>query len=103
MLLTSSGCVLVCCRGWAREGSSDRVWQQFIAQWFRDNGVNSSFYWCLNPNSGDTGPPYTAETWLMQCFLFLVAPSWLQSEGGCRAYWNRPNCPQTLSYPLLMH
>lgn len=44
-----------CCRGWAREGSSDLVWQKYIAQWFRDNGVSSSFYWCLNPNSGDTG------------------------------------------------
>lgn len=35
----------VCCRGWAREGSSDLVWQKFIAEWFRDNGVTSSFYW----------------------------------------------------------
>lgn len=41
--------------GWARDGSSDLVWQQHIAQWFCDNGVTSSFYWCLNPNSGDTG------------------------------------------------
>lgn len=43
------------CSGWAREGSSDLVWQKHIAEWFRDNGVTSSFYWCLNPNSGDTG------------------------------------------------
>lgn len=31
------------------------MWQKHIAAWFRDNGVTSSFYWCLNPNSGDTG------------------------------------------------
>jgi hypothetical protein len=50
----SSPCA-VCCSGWARDGSSDLVWQKHIAQWFCDNGVTSSFYWCLNPNSGDTG------------------------------------------------
>eukprot|EP00775_Hariotina_reticulata_P006321 gene6321-6556_t len=41
--------------GWARPGSKDETWQNKIANWFRENDITDSFYWCLNPNSGDTG------------------------------------------------
>ncbi|KAF8072699.1 Endoglucanase [Scenedesmus sp. PABB004] len=36
--------------GWARAGSADETWQFALASWFVENGVDSSFYWCLNPN-----------------------------------------------------
>ena len=32
----------------------DRVWQDEFAKYLQRNKL-SSFYWCLNPNSGDTG------------------------------------------------
>eukprot|EP00879_Flechtneria_rotunda_P029935 GHRR01032402.1.p1 GENE.GHRR01032402.1~~GHRR01032402.1.p1 ORF type:complete len:415 (+),score=131.03 GHRR01032402.1:275-1519(+) len=41
--------------GWARPGSQDHEWQQAYAVWLIDNDITDSFYWCLNPNSGDTG------------------------------------------------
>jgi aryl-phospho-beta-D-glucosidase BglC (GH1 family) len=50
--------------GWGGEGP-DRVWQDALASWMTENDVTDSFYWCLNPNSGDTGeashqPQYAA-------------------------------------------
>ena len=41
--------------GWAKEGGKDRCWQESLAKWMVDNDIMDSFYWCLNPNSGDTG------------------------------------------------
>ncbi|KAK9811233.1 hypothetical protein WJX72_000405 [[Myrmecia] bisecta] len=41
--------------GRAQEGSQDRVWQEAFANFLHDNGITDNFYWCLNPNSGDTG------------------------------------------------
>ncbi|WIA08695.1 hypothetical protein OEZ85_008120 [Tetradesmus obliquus] len=41
--------------GWAKEGGSDAAWQVKLADWFVEHGITDSFYWCLNPNSGDTG------------------------------------------------
>jgi endoglucanase len=40
--------------GWAKEGGKDAEWQNKLADWFVENGITDSFYWCLNPNSGDT-------------------------------------------------
>ena len=40
--------------GHAVEGTQDFVWQNEIAQYFADNEIDT-FYWCINPNSGDTG------------------------------------------------
>lgn len=37
------------CRG------KDANWQQRVARYLRENGMADNFYWCLNPNSGDTG------------------------------------------------
>jgi endoglucanase len=39
--------------GKAKSGSPDLRWQQRIVQWFRSKNM-STFYWCVNPNSGDT-------------------------------------------------
>jgi endoglucanase len=36
-------------------GSLERVWALAFAQWQRETGLTDSFFWCLNPNSGDTG------------------------------------------------
>ena len=39
-----------------QEGTMDRVWHEKIAAYFVKNGfLCSTFYWSLNPNSGDTG------------------------------------------------
>ena len=37
------------------EGSLERTWALAFAQWQRETGLTDSFFWCLNPNSGDTG------------------------------------------------
>jgi endoglucanase len=34
---------------------SDKVWQDAFVAYLREKGARSFFYWCLNPNSGDTG------------------------------------------------
>jgi len=36
-------------------GSLERAWALAFAQWQRETGLTDSFFWCLNPNSGDTG------------------------------------------------
>lgn len=33
----------------------DKVWQDTIANYFKQKGIVNSFYWSWNPNSGDTG------------------------------------------------
>lgn len=45
--------------GWAKEGGSDAAWQVKLADWFVEHGITDSFYWCLNPNSGDTVRPHS--------------------------------------------
>ncbi len=42
--------------GRARAGSQDRAWQERLAAFLRERGLTDTFYWCLNPNSGDTVP-----------------------------------------------
>jgi len=34
---------------------TDKVWQDAFVSYLLQKGGRSSFYWCLNPNSGDTG------------------------------------------------
>ncbi len=34
---------------------SDKIWQDKLVQYFKDNNICNSFYWTFNPNSGDTG------------------------------------------------
>lgn len=34
--------------------NSDKTWQDAMANYLIQNGLNSQFYWCFNPNSGDT-------------------------------------------------
>lgn len=41
--------------GHGREGSKDRLWQQVFGDWLAATDHVDTFYWCLNPNSGDTG------------------------------------------------
>lgn len=44
--------------GFAREGTKDAVWQEAIARWMGgddSSGIESSFHWCWQCNSGDTG------------------------------------------------
>ncbi|RLE69968.1 MAG: hypothetical protein DRJ43_03005, partial [Thermoprotei archaeon] len=37
------------------EGSLDRLWHDKLVEYLIDKGVCNFFYWCLNPNSDDTG------------------------------------------------
>lgn len=43
--------------GFARPGTKDAVWQETIARWMgsEESGIESSFHWCWQCNSGDTG------------------------------------------------
>lgn len=41
--------------GRAQAGSPDRVWFEALAGFLVDCGLDVGFFWCLNPNSGDTG------------------------------------------------
>jgi endoglucanase len=34
---------------------NDKLWQDSFVSYLLSKGTTSSFYWCLNPNSGDTG------------------------------------------------
>jgi len=36
-------------------GARDKVWADRLGDWVVENCLEDSFYWCLNPNSGDTG------------------------------------------------
>lgn len=33
----------------------DYAWQQGFASWLAQKGINNNFYWCINPDSRDTG------------------------------------------------
>lgn len=34
---------------------ADKIWQDAFVDYLKSKGAHSFFYWCLNPNSGDTG------------------------------------------------
>jgi len=36
-------------------GSRDETWQNAFSSYMRANCLTDNFYWCLNPNGGDTG------------------------------------------------
>lgn len=40
--------------GFGRAGSMDRAWQERLATFLVERGLSDNFFWCLNPNSGDT-------------------------------------------------
>ena len=37
------------------QGSLERCWAAAFAGYLRETGLSDCFFWCLNPNSGDTG------------------------------------------------
>ena len=39
----------------ATASQNDKLWQDSYVGYLINKGTRSSFYWCLNPNSGDTG------------------------------------------------
>lgn len=41
--------------GYNRGGTIDRTWHERFAKFLVQNCLEDNFYWCLNPNSGDTG------------------------------------------------
>jgi endoglucanase len=40
--------------GWMKSSNKDDVWQNTLAEYISKNDIDF-FYWCVNPNSGDTG------------------------------------------------
>jgi endoglucanase len=37
------------------QAQDDKLWQDTFVSYLIGKGTKSSFYWCVNPNSGDTG------------------------------------------------
>lgn len=65
--------------GRGQAGSPDRVWLQALAAFLVEEQLDVGFFWCLNPNSGDTGGLLTddwttPETWKLE-LLHRVTPS----------------------------
>ena len=42
---------------------NDKLWQDSFVDYLIGKGIRSNFYWCVNPNSGDTGGVYEGD-WL---------------------------------------
>jgi len=42
---------------------TDKTWEDAFVTYMIGKGTKSSFYWCVNPNSGDTGGIYTDSGW----------------------------------------
>jgi len=74
--------------GYARPGTKDAVWQETIARWMGgdESGVESSFHWCWQCNSGDTG----------EC-LDRESERESERDGVERAVWFVPG-PSTLPF-----
>jgi endoglucanase len=52
---TKQGCILIGeWGGWMKPDNKDDVWQNAMGEYFIRNSIDA-FYWCVNPNSGDTG------------------------------------------------
>jgi len=47
----------------ATPSQDDKLWQDSYVTYLHGKTTRSNFYWCLNPNSGDTGGVY-ADDWL---------------------------------------
>ena len=45
---------------------NDKLWQDAFVSYLINRNMRSSFYWCVNPNSGDTGGIYEGDwkTWI---------------------------------------
>merc|ERR1712146_633172 len=41
--------------GFGKKGSKDLKWQCELAKYIKYKMMGNNFYWCLNPDSGDTG------------------------------------------------
>lgn len=64
--------------GRGQPDTPDRAWFEALASFLVDSGLDVGFYWCLNPNSGDTGGLLqddwtTPESWKLQV-LHRVTP-----------------------------
>jgi len=49
----------------ANKAEDDKLWQDTFVSYLINKNIKSSFYWCVNPNSGDTGGIYSDDwkTW----------------------------------------
>lgn len=62
-----------------RYEGDDKIWGDEFVRWTRERGLTSNFFWCLNPNSGDTGG-ILKDDWrtVDQDKMALVRRSWGQ-------------------------
>ncbi len=57
----------------AQKNMNDRLWQDSFVDYLIARGTKSSFYWAVNPNSGDTGGVYQDDwmTWIQDKVTLL--------------------------------
>ena len=65
-------------------GGSDYTWHQNILAYLQSNSIHNFYYWCLNPDSGDTGgvlgPDWTTidQSKIDFCYNLQPHPTFLQ-------------------------
>ena len=65
------------------DGAENQKWMTLLRDYMIDNHINHTF-WCLNPNSGDTGGllGYDFKTWDDEKYSLLEPALWQTSETG---------------------
>jgi endoglucanase len=89
--------------GHMKAANRDDVWQKAVCKYFKENSIDF-FYWCLNPNSGDTGG-LLDDDWVtpVQAKLDMLAdvcpnPSKFAFNGGVPSVLN-PSSPAPAPTP----
>jgi hypothetical protein len=97
--------------GRMRPGSTERDWALAFAVYQRARGLTDSFFWCLNPNSGDTGGlladdwsgPGEDEAWKLALLAYVnpnptrfAADGTVVERGGGAAYAPTDKIPPAL-------
>ena len=63
------------------DGGNNEKWMTLLRNYMIDNHINHTF-WCINPNSGDTGGLLTYDwtTWDEEKYEFLKPALWQSSN-----------------------
>ena len=85
----------VCIGEWGGD-KVDYAWQQSFAQWLAQKDITDHFYWCINPNSGDT-KGLLADDWKTEvfeklnfCKIVTPTPSKIIVTNNIPTYGNLP-------------
>lgn len=65
------------------DGDKNQKWMELLRDYMIENHINHTF-WCLNPNSGDTGGllDHDFKTWSMDKYNLFELSLWQTSESG---------------------